>query len=268
MKHLVKNVTILILIIIVTIVLSHKLSINNSSIFKFTFAETIKGDVNGDNLINIKDAKKITEYITGISSLSSNELSIADYNNNGTVKMDDTMMLLKDINNDGEEFYDKAKELWDYMVNGDKYFSYKEVGDSPIQIPITISRCNCSAYISWALYEFGYTDFEGDQWRTRELYKQNWSDKYGWEEIYFNSGDDITSMLKKGDIVVRVKVYSDGSVGYGHTNIVASNGGTSSFDCGYSSWVKNGAYPNGIQRVSWYQSGNPGKIIRPTKINK
>ena len=164
----------------------------------------------------------------------------------------------------GIRILNKSKEIWKLMVSGDRNFKYQEVNNNPIQIPITGSGCNCSAYVSWVLYEYGYKDFKGDQVRTREFYTTDWNKKYGWTEIKFKSGANITSMIKPGDIVVRVQIYSNGSVGYGHMNIVASNGGTYSYDCGNSSYVKNGTHLSGVQGVSWYKKGYPGKIIRPT----
>jgi len=172
---------------------------------------------------------------------------------------------------DSKEFLSTAKQVWDKIVNGNKYFTYHNGN----YIPITTSYCDCSSYVTWVLYEYGYTDFKGMQLRTSNYYNTDWNTKYGWEEIKFKAGQDITSMLKPGDIVVRVPVNSNDVASNGHMNIVASISDKDyrAYDCGNSSYVANGAYPKGVNKYYFYtgknaksQTNNPGKIIRPKKL--
>lgn len=244
---------------------------NEDDIIKSTYSVTILGDVTGDGTVEINDVSRLYRTYKGVLTLSKIEKITGDVVEDNEIKINDVSKLYRYVkgiqidkniggNLDSKYFLNTAKKVWNWVVLGDRKFKYQEVNNNPIQIPITGSGCNCSAYVSWVLYEFGYTDFKGDQLRTNHFYKTDWNKKYGWTEIKFKKGANITSQLKPGDIVVRVSE----STGYGHINIVATNGGTYSYDCGNSSRVKNGAYPNGIQDVAWYKSGNPGKIIRPT----
>lgn len=47
----------------------------------------------------------------------------------------------------------------------------------------TGNTIDCSAYVSWVLYEYGYESFAGAQTWTGALYDTNWNEKYGWTEI-------------------------------------------------------------------------------------
>ena len=52
------------------------------------------------------------------------------------------------------------------------------------QIPINGKLVDCSSFVSWVLYEYGYKEFAGKQHRTKNFMQTNWNEKYGWEEIY------------------------------------------------------------------------------------
>lgn len=162
-----------------------------------------------------------------------------------------------------------ADNVWNTIVNGDKYFTYN--ANTYHQIPITGSQCDCSSLVSWILYEAGYEDFEGKQRKTWELYDTDWNELYGWEEISISKGENITDKVKPGDVVVRVPI-NNGKAGSGHVNFVARVEGKDIYvyDCGSSGLVKNGVYSNGI-KSSWFfkgENGNArhaGKIIRVAK---
>ena len=168
-------------------------------------------------------------------------------------------------NNPKGPFIDTAKKVWTEIVTGDRSFSYYTNTNNPLKIPIEGSYCNCSAFVSWVLYEHGYNDFKGNQLFTREFYNTDWKSKYGWTVINISAGENVTSKIKPGDIVVRVQKYKNGSVGYGHIDIVASISGSTvkAYDCGSSSKVKHGVYPDGVASYSFFQTDSrPGKIIR------
>ena len=73
---------------------SIKLTNNNVTI---NYKLSIVGDVVGDGNITLDDAKKVTKHIVGNSSITGYEyLHAADYNGNGTIKMDDVMQMLNE----------------------------------------------------------------------------------------------------------------------------------------------------------------------------
>lgn len=99
-----------------------------------------------------------------------------------------------------------AKKCHDYLrKNGYKYFQ------KSISIPITNSgkTIDCSSYVSWVLYESGFTQFKGPQ-HTSATFAKN---PYNWEKISKEN-------LQAGDILV----YS------GHVEIYAGNG--KYYNCG------------------------------------
>lgn len=99
-----------------------------------------------------------------------------------------------------------AKKCHDYLrKNGYKYFQ------KSISIPITNSgkTIDCSSYVSWVLYESGFTQFKGPQ-HTSATFAKN---PYKWQKISKEN-------LKAGDILV----YS------GHVEIYAGNG--KYYNCG------------------------------------
>ena len=100
----------------------------------------------------------------------------------------------------------KAKQCHDYLrKNG---YKYDQVG---LNIPITssVSTIDCSSYVSWVLYEAGFTQFKGHQHRSADFA----TNPYNWEKISKEN-------LQAGDILV----YS------GHVEIYAGNG--KYYNCG------------------------------------
>lgn len=155
-------------------------------------------------------------------------------------------------------FIGAAKRVWDKIVNGATSFIY-----GPSAIPAS-SQVDCSGYVSWVLYEYGYKDFEGGQKSTSFFKNTNLKEKYGWEEVPFAGGTNILEMLKPGDIVVR----DDGN-NHGHTNIVGDikDGNITVYDGGNNDYVTHGKYPQGITFPKDYfyfykTDPRPGKIIR------
>lgn len=101
---------------------------------------------------------------------------------------------------------EKAKWCHDYLRNN-KY-KYKQAG---ISVPITsaVQTVDCSSYVSWVLYEAGFTEFAGHQ-KTSSYFLRN---PMNWEKVSKEN-------LQAGDILV----YS------GHVQIYAGDG--QYYNCG------------------------------------
>lgn len=149
-----------------------------------------------------------------------------------------------------------AASLWQQIVNGN--YSYK--GTS---VPPNDSTIDCSSFVSWVLYEFGYDDFQGYQHITQQFVNTNWQETYGWQEIAVAANEDVTSKLQPGDILVRDTGNNDG-----HMNIIASveaDGTVMAYDCGSANnWRNSDGGPVAKNNFAKNDS-RPGKIIRVTK---
>lgn len=172
---------------------------------------------------------------------------------------------------DLEEFRKTAKRVWKEIVTGNRHFTYN--ANIYNDIPITNSYCDCSSYVSWVLYEYGYEDFKGKQNKTWNFYRKDWKKKYGWTVIKVKGGENVTNKVKKGDILVRIGHTRKGTY-EGHIDIVANikeeNGKKTivAYDCGDSGFVKNGTHKNGVKegiRFFFETDARPGKIIRVRK---
>ena len=156
-----------------------------------------------------------------------------------------------------------AKEIWTEVTNAGTY-SYG--WGNPV--PPNPNQIDCSTYVDWVLYKYGYEDFKGYQRVTKWFVNNDLHAKYGWEEIPVAAGEDVTSKLKPGDILVRDPGNNDG-----HMNIIAeirSDGSVWGYDCGDApNWrsSKGGKVYNVSQFVkgdTWNNKRRPGKIIRVT----
>lgn len=156
-----------------------------------------------------------------------------------------------------ESFLQTAKNVWDRIVMGNLKFKYHQ-GNT---IPVQNNLCDCSTYVSWVIYEYGYKDWAGWQRSTYNLYNTNYQSLYGWEEHYYSGNTDLTNIVQPGDIIVRRN-----SAG-GHTDIVASvsNGVVKAYDCGSDNSVENHKYPDGYPNPGFLK--DTGKY-RPAKIIK
>ena len=152
------------------------------------------------------------------------------------------------------EILEVAQRLWQQIAGGD--FTYGGTSIPPTNV------VDCSAYITWILYELGYKDEFYYQHNTLNFIETNWNEKFGWEEIPVTAGEDVTSKLQPGDILVRDK--GTGGNG-GHMNITVSveGGKVMGYDCGKEDrWRKSQGQP---ADVSWFANDyRPGKIIRVT----
>jgi hypothetical protein len=152
-----------------------------------------------------------------------------------------------------------AENIWKKIYKGN--FSYN--AENTEQIPINGKLVDCSSFVSWVLYEYGYKEFAGKQHRTKNFMQTNWNEKYGWEEIYIKPGENPTKKLKPGDIFVRTNISKKGKIGYGHVTFIVGvkNGTVYSYDCGSEYlWKNSGGKP---VSANWFmKDSRPGKIIR------
>ena len=172
-----------------------------------------------------------------------------------------------------DSFQGVAKTLWQKIVTGNhESFTYSTTSYEATHIPLTGTQCNCSSYVSWVLYEYGLNEFKGTQKRTKFFYNDDWEKYYGWTVIKFGKGEDITNLVKSGDIVVRTPLDKAGKAKPGHVAIIAEAKGnaTTAYDCGKTENVEKDKYPNG-RPEKWFlgskhdgKDNNPGKIIRVT----
>lgn len=104
-------------------------------------------------------------------------------------------------NSSGGAIVEKAVECHEYLRNNG--YVYAQAG---INIPITssIRTVDCSSYVSWVLYEAGFSEFEGYQKTSYVFFDNPW----GWQEV-------SVSEAQPGDIVI----YD------GHVEIVAGDAG-------------------------------------------
>lgn len=158
---------------------------------------------------------------------------------------------------DGSAFLRVAKEIWTEITN--TFGDYSNFNT----IPPNKKEIDCSSFVDWVLYKYGYEDFGGAQRRTEWFVNTDLHAKYGWEEIRFSAGEDVTSKLKPGDIIVRDPGNNDGHMAI--VSEVRSDGTVWGYDCGGSDhWQNN---KGGKQyNFSWFVKTDrrPGKIIRVT----
>lgn len=160
--------------------------------------------------------------------------------------------------NTNSGFLRVAKEIWTEITNT---FGNYTNGN---MVPPTTKTIDCSAYVDWVLYKYGYEDFKGYQKTTQYFYNTNLNAKYGWTEIPVAAGEDVTSKLKPGDILVRHVTDA-----YAHMNIIVevrSDGSVWGYDCGSSNNWKSSKGGKLVRiSTSFVKSDNrPGKIIRVT----
>lgn len=116
----------------------------------------------------------------------------------------------------GGDFLEVAKECHDYVREHN--FVYYNGNTIPID-ENNYNGIDCSAYVTWVLYEYGYTDLAGWQQTTRTLLglaqRKGWTVKDG-------------SQAQAGDIVL-IPAY--------HTAIYAGNG--QFYDCGSTDLIRS-----------------------------
>ena len=152
----------------------------------------------------------------------------------------------------GDGILGVARQVWLEVCN--RFTSYGGLGSIPPSESKT--QIDCSGYVSWVLYEYGYTDFN-HQVNSAGFLNTDWGKKYGWLEINVKSREDATNLLKPGDIFVR---YGEGTH---HVLIVEriENGRLYAYDCGSAkNWLNSGG--NSVHKSYFLDEAGEGKIIR------
>ena len=198
-----------------------------------------------DNVINLE----LVNPVAGLKAVYA-----ADINGSGSGLQRDTLL-------------DTAQAVWEYIVDAKKY-SYGAPGTgAPYQ---NSSVIDCSSYVAWVLYEYGYEEFGQTAYNTSSFMNTDWSAKYGWEEIDIEAGEDCRSQLQPGDILVRRSPTEPAKVH--HIQIIkeiAPNGDIITYDCGDKPhWSTD--HRDGFRYNSFAGGANaPGKIIRiENAVNK
>ena len=81
------------------------------------------GDVNGDGVINVKDAVLAMRYIIGLQDLDDKQVKAADVNNDGTVNVQDVSLILKNILGLIDDFEKPAVSTYKISYSLDKGIS-------------------------------------------------------------------------------------------------------------------------------------------------
>lgn len=163
-------------------------------------------------------------------------------------------------------FLQVASKVWKEIANNNtKYYM------GGLSVPPPTGLVDCSTFVSWVLYEYGFQEeFGGGQHNTVAFLNTNWNEKFGWEEIPVAAGEDVTSKLQPGDILVR----DTGAGGAnGHINIIGEiteDGRVLAYDCGAESNWNNATARAGkpVDRSSFAKSDyRSGKIIRVSNVS-
>ena len=155
-----------------------------------------------------------------------------------------------------------ATACWQYVCNN--HDRYKYAGAS---IPITEGNTvDCSSFVSWILYEYGYDEFKGGQHCTGDFMTEDFTTAYGWKTIDVGPGADCSDQIQPGDIFVRDD--GGGQDAHGHVQFIYSieaDGTVLTYDCG-SSDASNWRMENINGYASNFTKGDsrnrPGRIIR------
>ncbi len=155
-----------------------------------------------------------------------------------------------------------ATACWQYVCNN--HDRYKYAGAS---IPITEGNTvDCSSFVSWILYEYGYDEFKGGQHCTGDFMTEDFTTAYGWQTIDVGPGADCSNQIQPGDIFVRDD--GGGQDAHGHVQFIYSiepDGTVLTYDCG-SSDASNWRMENINGYASNFTKGDsrnrPGRIIR------
>ena len=160
-------------------------------------------------------------------------------------------------------FLQVAARIWKQIANdGYQYTS------GSVAVPPSDKKINCSAFVNWVLYEYGFKDeFGSNTYDTVSFVSTDWTTKMGWQEGSVAASEDVTSKLRAGDILVR----DAGGGANGHMNIIASvdDGKILAYDAGSeSNWnTSNAKAGKPIDVTNFAKSDNrAGKIIRVSNV--
>ena len=161
----------------------------------------------------------------------------------------------------GGDFLEVALEVWTEVCTSGKFTTY-----GGASIPCTGPTIDCSAFVSWVMYEYGYDEFAGGQKWTGWWMDQSdaMAQKYGWEVIELAPGENAGDILEPGDIYVRHRGNK------GHMDICVEVNGSEylAYDCGDTGAGWNGTDGSPIHEnyfLTDSTQNRPGKIFRVTK---
>lgn len=217
------------------------------------FVEAYKQYGNTEALINAARTKSGKTYFN--SNVESNGRSQANWRlfHEGIYIAGNGQELFADNYVTGDGILGIASQIWRQVATSGVFTSYGAANGIPPSGP----SIDCSGFVSWVLYEYGYKEEFYYQHSTSALMNTNWNAKYGWTEIPISSRQDITNLVQPGDIIVRV------GEGVHHCNIVVSvnNGRLLAYDCGNrESWLNSGGNP--VDKTYFLTCKGNGKIIR------
>ena len=141
-----------------------------------------------------------------------------------------TNLIIRTKSVNGQGLVEIAKNCHDAVANAG--FTYGATsGGIPVDVN-TDSKIDCSGYISWVLYEAGYTEMEGGQHTTANSSLGAFGQEKGWQ-IIENAND-----IQAGDICFyRGSIYGNDP---GHVNICVGeeNGQKVFYDCGSTTVIQ------------------------------
>ena len=181
--------------------------------------------------------------------------------NNGQYKTPEGEVLDPDSFHGKGEILGVAYECWKEVCNANPVYN-----QSGCTIPWDSSsgHSDCSAYVSWVLYEYGIAsgndalanEFRGGQHSSLTIQTVDWN-QLGFETIEVAAGQNVIDILQPGDILAR------NSGGSGHVNIIVEvkDGKVYAYDCGSeNNWRNNPG--NAVEKTYFASDSRPGMIIR------
>lgn len=239
------------------------------------YCKNINQRMKGDNgaltwsKSNAKYNKKFTGSMTTLYDVLSNWACADDWKTNPAHQaehaanyVDKIITIAKTIYGEGAletsfgggDFLKTAEKIWKKICNG----NYSYGGSS---IPCLGSTVDCSSYVSWVIYEYGYTEFKGGQHCTQNFKNTNWNQKYGWTEINVAGGQNPYDKIQPGDLFVRDPGNNDG-----HITLVVKkeNGKIYCYDCGNPGNWRNNNDGHALDESYMLTDRRPGKVIRVT----
>lgn len=145
----------------------------------------------------------------------------------------------EDANITATTFLGIAKQCHDYIKDNNFYY----VQGNKIPYPNGTSYIDCSAYVTWVLYEYGYTEFAGHQ-KDTAWFMGSGPSKMGWTILK-------PSEAKAGDLLVKsghIEIFAGDGVGTysaGSTNSIRKD--ISYKGCSLSKIISDGGFTRAIR---------------------
>lgn len=136
------------------------------------------------------------------------------------------------VETSGSEFLDVAKRCHDYIK--DQKMGYDNTFNKPIPYPNGFNVIDCSSYVTWVLYEYGYTELQGPQKLSGWFANKSTMEKMGWTVL-------PATQAQAGDIVARD----------GHVEIYAGDGNF--YNAGSTNAIQSDISHNGTSHLSEFE---------------